>query len=60
MKSSLIRRTGVWGLMYTAYQIWRSIPPQHRKRVIAETRKHAPRVAKGVANRVRSSKPPKD
>jgi hypothetical protein len=60
MRSLLIRRTGVWGLMYTAYQIWRSIPPQHRQRVIAETKKHGPRVAKSVANRVRSPKPPKD
>jgi hypothetical protein len=42
---------GPVGLFLTAYDIWRRIPPRHRRLIIAETRKHAPTVAKAVAKR---------
>jgi hypothetical protein len=56
-KSWLVGRTGVWGLAFTAYKIWRSLPPEHRQRVVKGAKKHGPRVARGVANRVK--RPPK-
>jgi hypothetical protein len=59
LTSLLPRRTGLWGLAFTAYKIWRSVPPQHRRRIVNEAKKHGPRVARGVANKVRRPPPPK-
>ena len=39
---------GAVGLAITAYDIWRRIPPQHRKRLLAEARKHGPRLARAA------------
>jgi hypothetical protein len=50
---------GPVGLFLTAYDIWRRIPPHHRRRIVAETRKHGPRVAKAVASRTRRRPPPR-
>jgi hypothetical protein len=41
----LTRRAGPIGLAMTAFDVWRRIPPKHRKRIIAGTRKHGPKVA---------------
>jgi hypothetical protein len=43
---SLGRRPNALGAALTAWEIWRRIPPQHRKRLLAEARKHGPRIAK--------------
>jgi hypothetical protein len=53
LRSPFIRRMGPMGLFLTAYDIWRRIPPQHRRRIAAETRKHGPKVARAVADRAR-------
>jgi hypothetical protein len=53
MRPPFLRRMGPVGLFLTAYDIWRRIPPRQRRRITAETRKHAPRVARAVANRAR-------
>ena len=53
MKPPFIRRIGPVGLFLTAYDIWRRIPPKHRRRIVAETRKHAPTVARAVRDRTR-------
>jgi hypothetical protein len=59
MKSLLARRTGVWGLAFTAYRLWHTLPPQHRRRLIREAQKQGPRVARTVWDaRPRRSKPP--
>ena len=53
------RRLGPLGLALTAYDIWRRLPPRHRKRLIKATRTHGPRVAKAVVQqrrRVRNRK----
>jgi hypothetical protein len=47
----LIRRTGYLGLALTTYDIWQRIPPQHRRTILKQARKHGPRVAKMVASR---------
>jgi hypothetical protein len=43
----------VVGIALTAWDIWRHIPPQHRKRIVHEARLHAPTVARAVARQVR-------
>lgn len=47
----LMRRAGPVGLVMTAWDIWRRIPPKHRQRIMEETRKHGPRIAKQVMQR---------
>ena len=43
---TLGRGPNAWGAALTAWELWRRIPPQHRKRLLAEARKHGPRIAK--------------
>ena len=43
---TLGRGPNAWGAALTAWELWRRIPPQHRKRLLAEARKHGPRLAK--------------
>jgi hypothetical protein len=47
------RRLGPIGIALTAWDIWRRIPKQHRRRITREARKHAPTVARAVARQVR-------
>jgi hypothetical protein len=49
----LTRRMGPVGAVLTAIDIWRRIPPKHRRRLVAEARKHGPRLAKAAAKRRR-------
>jgi hypothetical protein len=51
------RRMGPVGVVLTAIDIWRRIPPKHRRRIVAEARKHGPRLAKAAANRQRRRRP---
>ncbi len=50
------RRMGVVGVALTAWDIWRRIPKQHRRRIAREARKHAPTVARTVAREVRKAR----
>jgi hypothetical protein len=50
------RKMGPIGLALTAYDIWRRIPPKHRRRLIAEARRHGPRLAKAAVERRRRRK----
>jgi hypothetical protein len=50
------RKMGPIGLALTAYDIWRRIPPRHRRRLIAEARRHGPRLAKAAVERRRRRK----
>jgi hypothetical protein len=54
----LTRRTGTIGLALTAYDIWRRIPPQHRRMLMREARKHGPRLAKAAVDRARRGRRP--
>jgi hypothetical protein len=40
------RRVGPWGTALVVWDIWKRIPPKHRKRILQEARKHGPRLAK--------------
>jgi hypothetical protein len=53
----LLARRTVWTLAFTAYRLWRSVPPEQRRRIVEEAKKHGPRVARGAADKLR--KPPK-
>jgi hypothetical protein len=44
---------GPIGIVLTAFDIWRRIPPKHRRMIIAEARKHAPRLARAAAEKRR-------
>jgi hypothetical protein len=46
-------RTGSIGLALTAYDVWRRLPAQHRRLILAQTRRHGPRVARMVIKRGR-------
>ncbi|HEY8193303.1 MAG TPA: hypothetical protein VIF36_05195 [Gaiellaceae bacterium] len=50
------RRLGPVGIALTAWDIWRQIPKQHRRRIAREARKHAPTVARAVARQVRTAR----
>jgi hypothetical protein len=39
------RRFGAIGIALTAWDIWRRIPPRHRKTIIKQARKHGPTLA---------------
>jgi hypothetical protein len=57
LTSLFTRKMGPVGLALTAYDIWRRIPPKHRRRLIAEARRHGPRLAKAAVERRRGRKP---
>jgi hypothetical protein len=40
------RRAGPWGLAFALWEIWKRIPPKHRKRLLQQARQHGPRLAK--------------
>jgi hypothetical protein len=42
----LRRRAGAIGLALSAYDLWQKLPPERRKKILAEVRKHGPKVAK--------------
>ncbi|HEX7255532.1 MAG TPA: hypothetical protein VF236_06350 [Gaiellaceae bacterium] len=50
------RRLGPIGIALTAWDIWRRIPKQHRRRITREARRHAPTVARAVAKQVRQAR----
>ena len=54
---TFIRRMGPVGLFLTAYDVWRRLPPPARRAILAETRRHGPRVARAVASRTRKRPP---
>lgn len=55
----LTRRMGPLGLVLSAYDVWRRLPPKQRKRVLDATRKHGPRLAAKAASRRRARRIPK-
>jgi hypothetical protein len=52
----LTRKAGVVGLAMTAWDIWRRIPPQHRRTILRQARKHGPRIAMRAVEYRRSRK----
>ena len=43
---ALGRRAGPWGTALVLWDVWKRIPPKHRKRILQQARKHGPRLAK--------------
>ncbi len=43
-----LRPTSPIGLAFTAYQLWRRLPPAQRKRVLQTARTHGPKVAAAI------------
>ena len=39
------KRLGPFGVALTAWDLWRRIPPAHRKRIVKAAREHGPRLA---------------
>jgi hypothetical protein len=52
----MTRKMTWWGVVLTAWDLWRRIPKQHRRRIYGEVRQHAPRVARSVAREVRRAR----
>ena len=52
----LARRLGPLGLVLTAWDIWRRIPKEHRRRIAREARQHAPTVARTVTRQMRRAR----
>jgi len=50
------RRTGAVGMALTAWDLWRRIPPHHRRRIMRQARKHGPAIAKRVVQARRKPK----
>lgn len=42
------RPTSPVGVAFTAYQLWRRLPPAQRKRALDVARKHGPKVAAAI------------
>ena len=45
LRRLFVRRMGPVGVVLTAYDVWRRIPPKQRKQVLELTRKHGPKAA---------------
>ena len=48
----------MWGVLLTAWDVWRRIPKQHRKQIYGQVRKHAPTVARTVAREAKRARTP--
>ena len=48
------RRAGPMGTAFALWEIWKRIPPKHRKRLLQQARKHGPKLAKQAIKARRS------
>jgi hypothetical protein len=53
LRRLITRRMGPVGIALTAFDVWRRIPPRHRRRIVAETRRQLPKIARAAAQRRR-------
>ncbi len=51
----LPRRAGPIGLALTAYDVWKKLPADRRKKIVSEVRKHGPKVAKEAVTVARAA-----
>ena len=51
----LLRRAGAFGLVLSAYDVWKKLPPERRNKIVADIRKHGPKVAKDAASVARAA-----
>jgi hypothetical protein len=45
----LPRRLGALGLALSAYDLWKKLPPQQRRQLVEQMRRHGPGVARQTA-----------
>ena len=45
------RRLGPFGVVLTAWDLWRRLPPAQRQRILKAARTHGPRLATRMAER---------
>jgi hypothetical protein len=50
----LSRRAGTFGLALTMWDVWKRIPPNHRKRILKQARKHGPKLARSLHQQARA------
>jgi hypothetical protein len=50
-------RAGPIGLALTVWDVWRRIPPRHRKTIVRQARKHGPKVAARIVEARRRRRP---
>ena len=50
------RKLGPVGIALTTWDLWRRLPPEYRRQVMAVATKHGPRVAAMAAQRYRERK----
>jgi hypothetical protein len=51
------RRLGPIGIALTAYDVWRRLPKQYRRRIVSEVVKQGPRLAREASRYYRSRRP---
>jgi uncharacterized protein YaaW (UPF0174 family) len=53
MVRMLTRKLGPVGIALTTWDLWRRLPPEYRRQIMAVAAKHGPRVAAEAARRYR-------
>jgi hypothetical protein len=43
------------GLALSAYDVWKKLPPERRDKIVAQVRKHGPKVVKEAASVARAA-----
>jgi hypothetical protein len=51
----LPRRAGPFGLVLSAYDAWKKLPPERRDKIVKQVRKHGPKVVKEAASVARTA-----
>lgn len=50
------RRAGPWATVFLVWDLWKRIPPKHRKKIVVQARKHGPRLVKQAIDARRRSR----
>ena len=52
----LLRRAGPIGVALTAYDLWKRLPQNQRKAILAQARRHGPRLVSEAVRAARSAR----
>jgi len=56
-KRRRLGRSRAVGIALTAYNVWRRVPPEHRKQAVILLRTHGPKVVRAARNYRKKPKP---
>ena len=56
MHAMFLARKIVIALLLAAFRMWRRLPPEERRRVLDQVRRHGPRVASSLRERARGGR----